>query len=76
MGSVYGDSLEVPQSRAVETVRETLASINHERNEKPGGLMGILSSSPGRNSAFPTGNGGGERERRKSVKFAGPADDR
>ncbi|KAI3319714.1 hypothetical protein HD806DRAFT_258522 [Xylariaceae sp. AK1471] len=75
-GSVRGDSLEIPQSRAVEGVREALASNCHEKNEKPGGLMGILSSSPGRSGGFTIGGGGGERERRKSVKFAGPADDR
>ncbi|KAI0533832.1 hypothetical protein GGR58DRAFT_485268 [Xylaria digitata] len=75
-GSVRGDSLEIPQSRAVETVREVLAGNGHERNEKPGVLMGILSSSPGRASSFAAGNGGVERERRKSVKFAGPDDRR
>ncbi|KAI1314248.1 hypothetical protein F5Y03DRAFT_6337 [Xylaria venustula] len=74
-GSVRGDTLEIPQSRAVETVREVLASNTHEKNEKPH-LMGILSSSPGRGGNFAIGNGGVERERRKSVKFAGPADDR
>ncbi|KAI0424724.1 hypothetical protein F5Y09DRAFT_130263 [Xylaria sp. FL1042] len=75
-GSVRGDTLEISQSRAVETVREVLASNGHEKSEKPGGLMGILSSSPGRGGNFSIGNGGVERERRKSVKFAGPADDR
>lgn len=77
-GSVRGDSLEVPQSRAVESVREALASNVYEKNDKPGGLMSILSSSPGRSSSFTAGGGSGERERRKSVrvKFAGPADDR
>ncbi|TGJ83277.1 hypothetical protein E0Z10_g5487 [Xylaria hypoxylon] len=75
-GSVRGDNLEIPQSRAVETVREVLAGNGHERNEKSGGLMGILSSSPGRGGSFAASNGGVERERRKSVKFAGPADDR
>ncbi|KAI1811808.1 hypothetical protein GGS20DRAFT_73580 [Poronia punctata] len=78
-GSVRGDVLEIPQSRAVESVREALANNNGtertERTEKPGGLMGILSSSPGRGGVSMT-NGTGERERRKSVKFAGPADDR
>ncbi|KAK5631712.1 hypothetical protein RRF57_007426 [Xylaria bambusicola] len=75
-GSVRGDTLEIPQSRAVETVREVLASNNHEKSEKPGGLMGILSSSPGRGGSFGASNGGVERERRKSVKFAGPTGDR
>lgn len=59
---VRSDGNDIPQSRAVETVRETLGS--------GGGLgsgarvgTGILSSSPGR------GGIGVERERRKSVKF-------
>ncbi|GKT42879.1 putative WD repeat-containing protein [Colletotrichum spaethianum] len=51
--NVRGDSVEVPQSRAVESVREALASNTP--------TSGILSSSPGSRS--------GERERRKSVKF-------
>ncbi|OLN85390.1 putative WD repeat-containing protein C4F8.11 [Colletotrichum chlorophyti] len=51
--NVRGDSVEVPQSRAVESVRETLASN--------GPTTGILSSSPGSRTV--------ERERRKSVKF-------
>ncbi|KAI0204660.1 hypothetical protein F4808DRAFT_352054 [Astrocystis sublimbata] len=77
-GSVRGDTLEIPQSRAVESVREALAGNAHDKGDRPekhGGLMGILSSSPGRNSSFATNAGGGERERRKSVKFAGPVDD-
>lgn len=53
--NVRGDSVEVPQSRAVESVREALA------NGTP--TSGILSSSPGSRT------GPGERERRKSVKF-------
>jgi len=75
-GSVRGDILEIPQSRAVESVREALANNGSERNDKPGGLMGILSSSPGRGGGSMASGPGGERERRKSVKFAGPADDR
>ncbi|KAK2731732.1 WD repeat-containing protein [Colletotrichum kahawae] len=51
--NVRGDKDEVPQSRAVESVREALAG------GQPG--AGILSSSPGTRQ--------GERERRKSVKF-------
>ncbi|TKW57456.1 putative WD repeat-containing protein C4F8.11 [Colletotrichum tanaceti] len=51
--NVRGDSVEVPQSRAVESVREALANNTS--------TTGILSSSPGSRS--------GERERRKSVKF-------
>ncbi|KAI0468462.1 hypothetical protein F4859DRAFT_205098 [Xylaria cf. heliscus] len=74
-GSVRGDTLEIPQSRAVESVREVLAVNAHDKNDKHPGLMGILSSSPGRGSSFATGGGGVERERRKSVKFAGPTTD-
>lgn len=66
---VRSDGHDIPQSRAVETVRESLAG--------PGGLgnggktgTGILSSSPGR------GGLGVERERRKSVKFVGTEDRR
>lgn len=54
--SVKSDANDIPQSRAVGMARETL-------NKSSGG--GILSSSPGRVV------GTGERERRKSVKFAG-----
>ncbi|KAF7559763.1 hypothetical protein G7046_g4392 [Stylonectria norvegica] len=53
--SVRSDGNDIPQSRAVGMAREAL--------NKPSG--GILSSSPGRVV------GTGERERRKSVKFAG-----
>ncbi|KAI1175526.1 hypothetical protein F4777DRAFT_549605 [Nemania sp. FL0916] len=75
-GSVRGDTLDIPQSRAVETVREVLAGNAHEKSDsKPGGLMGILSSSPGRSGGFAAGGGGVERERRKSVKFAGATND-
>ncbi|KAI0868287.1 hypothetical protein GGS24DRAFT_219644 [Hypoxylon argillaceum] len=74
-GSVRGDTLEIPQSRAVESVREVLAASGHEKFDKPGVLMGILSSSPGRGGSFATSGGGVERERRKSVKFAGAAND-
>ncbi|KAI0864993.1 hypothetical protein F4860DRAFT_341105 [Xylaria cubensis] len=74
-GSVRGDTLEIPQSRAVESVREVLAGNAHEKIEKHGGLMGILSSSPGRSGSFASGGAGFERERRKSVKFVGPVDD-
>ncbi|KAK4097450.1 hypothetical protein N658DRAFT_518637 [Parathielavia hyrcaniae] len=56
---VRSDGNDIPQSRAVETVRETLAVSG--TSAKVG--MGILSSSPGR------GGIGAERERRKSVKF-------
>lgn len=53
--SVKSDANDVPQSKAVGMAREAL-------NKGSGG--GILSSSPGRSS------GTGDRERRKSVKFA------
>ncbi|KAI1496859.1 WD domain-containing protein [Biscogniauxia marginata] len=84
-GSVRGDTLEVPQSRAVESVREALSTTEisgggSEREGRPNGLLGILSSSPGRisnlgSSAGASGADGrtNERERRKSVKFAGPS---
>ncbi|TEA13393.1 putative WD repeat-containing protein [Colletotrichum sidae] len=52
--NVRGDTIDVPQSRAVESVRETLGATGMQ-------TAGILSSSPG--------SRGGERERRKSVKF-------
>ncbi|KAK4154697.1 hypothetical protein C8A00DRAFT_32516 [Chaetomidium leptoderma] len=65
---VRSDGNDIPQSRAVETVRETLGGGT-------GGLAsgarvgtGILSSSPGR------GGIGVERERRKSVKFLATED--
>jgi hypothetical protein len=64
-GAVRSDGYDiVPQSRAVETVREALAGAGTYGG---GGRVGtgILSSSPGR------GGVGGERERRKSVKFVG-----
>ncbi|KAI6747903.1 hypothetical protein HG531_008445 [Fusarium graminearum] len=54
--SVKSDGNDIPQSRAVGMARDAL-------NNKTSG--GILSSSPGRVVAT------GERERRKSVKFAG-----
>ncbi|KAI1338717.1 WD domain-containing protein [Xylariaceae sp. FL0016] len=84
MTNIRSDTMEVTQSRAVESVRESLSvggSSVSEREGRPTSLMGILSSSPGRASSIMphTGNGGegrkgerGERERRKSVKFAGP----
>ncbi|KAI2640944.1 hypothetical protein GGS21DRAFT_349934 [Xylaria nigripes] len=73
--SVREDILEVPQSRAVESAREVLASNALAPPEKAGGLVSILSSSPGRTGSYATGSGGVERERRKSVKFAGASDD-
>ncbi|KAL2261643.1 hypothetical protein VTK26DRAFT_3712 [Humicola hyalothermophila] len=61
-GAVRSDGNDIPQSRAVETVREALAGAGPYVG---GGRVGtgILSSSPGRSGI------GAERERRKSVKF-------
>ncbi|KAK3897461.1 hypothetical protein C8A05DRAFT_38987 [Staphylotrichum tortipilum] len=79
---VRSDGFDVPQSRAVETVRETLGTgttgtgIGMFGNGGGGragmatATIGILSSSPGR------GAGGAERERRKSVKFVAQEDRR
>lgn len=63
---------EIPQSRAVEHVRESLASGNASPlgglgSERPSGSASVLSTSPGR------GGIASDRERRKSVKFAGSA---
>ncbi|KAB5578774.1 hypothetical protein GE09DRAFT_560639 [Coniochaeta sp. 2T2.1] len=62
---VRGDAHEAVQSRAVESVRETLAA------EGSGGKdsVKVLSSSPGRGGSFAPEKTGAERERRKSVKF-------
>jgi ribosomal protein L37AE/L43A len=57
--AVRSDGNDIPQSRAVETVREALSGSG--ASGRTG--TGILSSSPGR------GGIGVERERRKSVKF-------
>ncbi|KAK4143967.1 uncharacterized protein C8A04DRAFT_11906 [Dichotomopilus funicola] len=76
-GSVRSDGHDIPQSRAVETVRETLGGtvglgVGGASAGVGGGLSGarvgtgILSSSPGRGGILGVGN---ERERRKSVKF-------
>lgn len=77
-GSVHNDVNDIPQSRAVESARESLAGgrgLRHAAsaihlggggsgdNMARSGGSGGLSSSPGR--------GGVDRERRKSVKFAG-----
>ncbi|KAK2598371.1 hypothetical protein N8I77_011791 [Diaporthe amygdali] len=84
-GSVHGDLNEIPQSKAVESVRESLASGHASpmgglgraasavhiglSSERPNtSTTSILSSSPGRGGII-----GGDRERRKSVKFAGSA---
>ncbi|KAH7363454.1 WD repeat-containing protein [Plectosphaerella cucumerina] len=78
-GAPLRDGIEVPQSRAVESVRETLAGAaaawagggGRPAHSSMGGghqaaatpSAGILSSSPGRAAER------GDRERRKSVKF-------
>ncbi|EEY23756.1 WD repeat-containing protein [Verticillium alfalfae VaMs.102] len=59
--AIRGDGVEVPQSRAVESVREALASGGGAAMSSGPGAS-ILSSSPGR-------AGERDRERRKSVKF-------
>ena len=72
---VRSDGHDVPQSRAVESVREALGITHHHVGDGPGSARstarigmgptaGILSSSPGRSGERS------ERERRKSVKFA------
>lgn len=83
-GSIH-DLNEVPQSKAVESVRDSLASGHASpmgglgraasaihlgpSSERPNtAAASILSSSPGRGSGIS-----GDRERRKSVKFAGSA---
>ncbi|KAI1103645.1 hypothetical protein F4804DRAFT_309468 [Jackrogersella minutella] len=69
---IRGDSIEVPQSKAVESVREALSAADAGGSNGGGGgglLAGILSSSPGRAAGVVVGSGS---ERRKSVKFAGP----
>ncbi|OTA68469.1 hypothetical protein K449DRAFT_386759 [Hypoxylon sp. EC38] len=78
--TIRGDAIEVPQSKAVESVREALSvaditsgsagSGSGGSNGGGGLLAGILSSSPGRAASVMVGSG---PERRKSVKFAGPA---
>ncbi|KUI59699.1 hypothetical protein VP1G_06952 [Cytospora mali] len=70
--SVHDLGNEIPPSRAVEHVRESLASGNASAmsglgSERSMGSTRMLSSSPGR------GGISGDRERRKSVKFAGSA---
>ncbi|KAI6081082.1 hypothetical protein F4821DRAFT_250058 [Hypoxylon rubiginosum] len=84
--AIRGDSIEVPQSRAVESVREALsgadvggtgASAGSGSSNGGGGLLaGILSSSPGRAAASVIVGSGSGPERRKSVKFAGPPGER
>ncbi|KAK6071460.1 WD repeat-containing protein C4F8.11 [Seiridium cupressi] len=94
IGGVRSDALVVSQSRAVEGVREVLAASDagngsstedgSRLSRAAGGILSVLSSSPGRSSSqTPAGvgvqgirfNDRGERERRKSVKFAAGATD-
>lgn len=63
---VRGDLHEVLQSRAVESVRETLAVEGSSSRDVSGKA---LSSSPGRGGNFAAEKTGSDRERRKSVKF-------
>ncbi|KAI0881563.1 uncharacterized protein GGS22DRAFT_196482 [Annulohypoxylon maeteangense] len=73
--AIRGDAIEVPQSKAVESVRETLSApdiggAGSGGSNGGGGLLSsILSSSPGRAAAGVVVGSG--TERRKSVKFAG-----
>lgn len=81
--TIRGDAIEVPQSKAVESVREALSvadvgsagtgSGGSGGNNSGGLLSSILSSSPGRAASMVVGSG---PERRKSVKFAASAGDR
>jgi WD repeat-containing protein 24 len=90
VGGVRSDVIEVSQSRAVEGVREALAMAGIGGGAPPedgsrltraaGGILSVLSSSPGRSSSLGSGVGAlsvnerGERERR--VKFAGATEER
>ena len=77
-GVVRGDAHEAVPSRAVESVRETLAAegggggqgskAGADGGRAVAGTM-LLSSSPGRGGSFMPEKTAGERERRKSVKF-------
>jgi WD40 repeat protein len=89
--AVKSDGYDIPQSKAVETVREALGTGTG--GTSGGGMLsgygpfsalagggvrvgtGILSSSPGSRAAMAAAAAatglGGDRERRKSVKFAG-----
>ncbi|KAI1414983.1 hypothetical protein F5Y13DRAFT_157644 [Hypoxylon sp. FL1857] len=81
--TIRGDAIEVPQSKAVESVREALSAADITSGSTGSGsggsngggglLAGILSSSPGRAAGVVVGSG---PERRKSVKFAGAPGER
>ncbi|ERS94857.1 hypothetical protein HMPREF1624_08754 [Sporothrix schenckii ATCC 58251] len=85
-GRVRADGHEVGQSRAVDMVRESLRGPGGGGSRSSDTASGrtILSSSPGRSSVLAGSGGSGanyplpieprERERRKSVKFAGTDD--
>lgn len=71
-GSVYGDGNEVPQSRAVDSARESLAGSGGLRHVSSAMHLGsdrggLFSSSPGREGIGSDGSR--ERERRRSVRF-------
>lgn len=66
---VRGDAHEAVPSRAVETVRETLAAEGGGSAGRDKECKSALSSSPGRGGSFMPEKTGAERERRKSVKF-------
>ncbi|KAJ4416881.1 SEA (Seh1-associated) complex subunit [Gnomoniopsis sp. IMI 355080] len=71
-GSVYGDNNDIPQSRAVESARESLAAGGGLRHVSSAIHLGsdrggLLSSSPGKDGSGMDGNR--ERERRRSVRF-------
>ncbi len=69
-GGVHGDGFDVGQSRAVESVRESLAAAAASDAAAAGELLArrFSATSPGRTGADR------ERERRKSVKFV-PTDE-
>lgn len=71
-GSVYGDHNEIAQSRAVDSVRESLTAGGGLRHVSSaihlgGDRGGFLGSSPGRDGFSSEGTR--ERERRRSVRF-------
>jgi len=70
--SIRSDGHDIPQSRAVESVREALTgSSSHAGGSRLGlGTTSILSSSPGRSGERT------DRERRKSVKFLPTTEER
>ncbi len=67
--TIRADMHEVAPSRAVDMIRESLASARGEA-----GVRSVQGSSPGRGTVLGGGGEIRERERRKSVKFAGTDD--